>query len=128
MNYYLKMTRQEIYQQIKNNHLEDSIKESFNGKNYTNLSTIELEGFVNKFLLKNKKKLSGLTEDQSNAQCNVLIVNTIRDFLRQNPTIGFGEVCHRLDLVSVLKTDTSQQVLHRINACTNRYNRHLAHR
>lgn len=122
------MTRQEIYQQIKNNHLEDSIKESFNGRNYTNLSTIELEGFVNKFLAKNKKKLSGLTEDQSNAQCNVLIVNKIREFLRQNPHMGFGELCHRLELDSVFKTDTSQQVLHRINACINRYNRHLGRR
>lgn len=114
------MTRQEIYQQIKNNHLEDSIKEAFDGKNYTNVSTISLETFLRKHKSKTEKKLSGLTEAQSNAQCNVLIVNIIRDYTRENPNLGFGEILHKLDINSVPRNDASQQVLHRINASLNR--------
>lgn len=117
------MTRQEIYQQIKNNHLEEDIKSHFHGRNYTNISTPELEEFVSKHIKKADKKLSGMTEKQSNVLCNAKIMNMIDDYVRNHANFRFGEIIYNLDLNSVMKSDTSQEVLQRINAAINRTKR-----
>lgn len=118
------MTRQEIYQHIKTNHLEDDIKSNFKGRNYTNISTPDLEEFLIKRIRKAERRLSGMTESQSNTQCNAKIINIIRNFVSNNPTLRFGEIIYNLDLNSVMKSDTSQEVLQRINASINRDKRH----
>lgn len=117
------MTRQEIYQQIKNNHLEEDIKSHFHGRNYTNISTPELDEFVSKYIKKADKKLSGMTERQNTVLCNARIMNMIDDYVRNHANLRFGEIVYNLDLNSVMKSDTSQEVLQRINATINRAKR-----
>ena len=115
------MTRQELYQLIKEHNLEDKIKQFFNGKNYTNISTVNLDTFVSNHIRRKEKVLSGMSEHQSNAYCNRMICNAIKNFCEKNPGIDFGKVAYILDINRVRRQDNSQQVLWKINAALNKY-------
>lgn len=54
-------TRQELYDFIKSNHLEDAIKEKF-GKNFTNVSTLDLINFAADHACVEEKPEKSLTE------------------------------------------------------------------
>lgn len=114
------MNRQEIYQHIKSNHLEDTIKKVFE-RNYTNISTAELMEFINRREKRKKEKvLSGMTKEQSNAECNKKILSIIAGYLKDNPDVNFEYALHYLGLSQRTIYNSSQATLQRMNAIKNR--------
>ena len=120
------MTRKEIYEIIKTNCLEEDVKEAFDGKNYTNIPTIELECFVaklHKIQEHNKRRLSGMTESDNNDICNKKILEKLSLFFDNTKGITFRQGLYRLFLTDKMKDESSQQTLWRINQYMNAHKR-----
>lgn len=114
------MTRKEIYEKIKELNLEEKIKISFNGRNYTNIPTTELLSFIEKEQKRDNKELSGMTRKHSNAICNRIILNLLFKFIEANPGVPFGYVLSYFNINDIDISEDSQKVLWRINSILNR--------
>lgn len=117
------MTRKEIYEKIKELNLEEKIKISFNGRNYTNIPTTELLSFIEKEQVRGNKELSGMTEKRSNTICNMIILNMLFKFIEDNPGVPFGYVLSYFNINDINISENSQKVLWRINSILNRSKR-----
>lgn len=117
------MTRKEIYEKIKELNLEEKIKISFNGRNYTNIPTTELLSFIEKEQGQDNKELSGMTRKQSNAMCNRIILDLLFKFTEANPGVPFDYVLSYFNINDIDISEDSQKVLWRINSILNRSKR-----
>lgn len=115
------MTRQEVYKIIKDNHLEEEIKNNL-ARNYTNISTECLENFLNK--RKPEKILSGMTTSQSNNKCNKLIIDILRTEVNRDSGNSFMNILYNLGLAEKKDiTECSQRTLWKVNSEFNRHHK-----
>lgn len=117
------MKRKEIYEKIKELNLEEKIKISFNGRNYTNIPTTELLSFIEKEHRQDNNELSGITRKRSNTICNMHILNLLFTFIEDNPGVPFGYVLSHFNINDIDVSEDSQKVLWRINSILNRSKR-----
>lgn len=112
------MSRKELFDFIKENHLQEEIFNKFK-KNFTNVSSEELNDFIDS----NKNRIYNIKATiEQRKECNQKIINALVDFLNKYPDIRFCQALVNIGIDTVDFNEESQLTLWKVNSVLNKRN------
>ena len=112
------MSRKELFDFIKENHLQEEIFKKYK-KNFTNVSSEELNDFIDN----NKNRIYSIKATiEQRKECNQRIINTLVDLLNKHPDIRFCQALVNIGIDTVDFNEESQLTLWKVNSVLNKRN------